>query len=71
MKRFGAIGILACLGLVGCATPEVGSARWLHHQARIDFKDACIDQYRYTHQPLAMTEHQCRQAAWQAYPPRP
>ena len=33
--------------------------------------DACINEYRYAKQPLAMTEHQCREAAWQAYPPRP
>ena len=71
MKRVGVIGILACLCLGACATPEVGSTRWLHDQARLDYKEACIDKYRYTTQPLAMTEHRCREAAWRAYPPRP
>ena len=71
MKRFGAIGILACLGLVGCATPEVGSVRWLYDQARFDFKEACIDEYRCTNQLLAAIDHQCREVSWQAYPPRP
>jgi hypothetical protein len=70
MKRFGVIGILACLGLGGCTTPEVGSVRWLHHQARIDFKNACIDEYRYANRPLVMIEHQCREASWRVYPPR-
>ena len=70
MKRIGVIGILACLGLGGCATPEVGSVRWLYQQARFDFKEACIDEYRYTKQPLAMTEHRCREASWRAYPAR-
>ncbi len=71
MKRFGAIGILACLGLVGCTTPEVGSVRWLHHQARIDFREACIDEFRYTKRPLVAIVLGCQEAAWQAYPPRP
>ena len=70
MKRFGIIGILACLGLGGCTTPEVGSARWLYHEARIDFKEACVDEFRYTKQPLVLTEQRCREASWRVYPPR-